>query len=153
VLTRLRARYSPIDEGLVPEHAERALGMLRNFAIGSALIHGHAAVNDYDLAQVAHIALSSGNAGQGRLLRVVLENHGRASSPKVEELLGVSRPTALKYMRGLENAGLVRLIEGDGTIPEKVKLRQPFTELLTAPLLKPKRGEGEYAGDNADHRA
>ncbi len=34
--------------------------ILKNIAIGSALIHGRTHVNDYDLAQVRHIALSSG---------------------------------------------------------------------------------------------
>jgi len=144
VLTRLRARPSQIDDAeLEPEHAERVLGMLRNFAIESALIHGRPEVNDYDLAQVAHIALSSGVAGRGRVLRALLQNGGTASSPEVEKLAAMSRPTALNYMAGLEQAGVVRLIKGEGTVPNRIKLAPSFRELRTAPLLKSKRVGGE----------
>jgi hypothetical protein len=154
VLTRLRARNSPIDEGeLEPEHPERVLGMLRNFDIGSALIHGRVEVNDYDLAQVAHIGLSSGNAGQGRVLRAMLQNGGKATTPKVAKLAAMSTPTALKHMAGLAMAGVARFIEGEGTRAAKVELDQSFTELRTAPLLKAKRGKGEHEPpeDDADH--
>jgi hypothetical protein len=153
VLTRLRARHSPIDDELVPEHPERAVGLLRNFAIGSALIHGRDEVSDYDLAQVAHIALSSGNAGQGRVLRALLEHDGTATSAQLEALARLSRPTVITHMGGLAKAGLVRLIEGEGTKPLQAKLARGFAELRTAPLLKARRREGEQGPpeDDADH--
>jgi hypothetical protein len=65
--TRLRARKPPKGEDEVEpiEHPERVFGMLRNIAVGSTLVHGRADVDDYDLAQVGHIALCSGVAGRG----------------------------------------------------------------------------------------
>jgi hypothetical protein len=55
----------------------------------------------------------------------------------------MSRPTALKYMERLEGAGVVRLIKGEGTAPNRIKLAPNFREMRTAPLLKSKRVGGE----------
>jgi hypothetical protein len=153
VLTHLRARAARGGEaGIEPiEHPERVLGMLKNFAIGSALVHGRAAVDDYDLAQVGHIALSSGVAGRGRVLRALLANSGTATTPQVEKLADMSTPTALEHMKGLAAVGLARFTEGRSTTPTRIELLSSFAELCTAPLLKAKRGEGE--GESAVRQA
>jgi hypothetical protein len=109
--------------------------MLRNFALGSALVHGRSAVDDYDVAQVGHIAMSSGDAGRQKAFRVVLERGGSATTPEIEQFLGVSKPTALKYMKEVATVGLAKFTEGEGTRPARVKLREPYRELCGAPLL------------------
>jgi hypothetical protein len=56
----------------------------------------------------------------------------------------VSAPnSAATYMEGLERAGVVRLIKGEGTAPNRIKLAPNFRELRRAPLLKSKRVGGE----------
>ena len=153
VLTRLRARTTKDDDGDVEpiEHPERVLGMLKNLAIGRALVHARASVEDCDLAQVGHIALSSGVDGRGRVLRALLLLGGHASAPDIEASAEVSRPTALRYMKELSVVGVTRLIEGRSSTPERIELLPRFAELCTAPLLKAKRGEGE--GDSAERKA
>ena len=138
VLTRLRAL-----PGQPAEHPERALGMLENIARGSAIAHGQATVNDYDLAQVGHIALSSGVAGRGRVFRALLANGGTATTAEIEKLASMSAPTALRYMEELAAVGLAHFTEGKGNAPATVALVEAFAELCSAPLLKAKWGEGE----------
>jgi hypothetical protein len=143
VLTRLRARTPRGSESEVEpiEHPERVLGMLKNVAIGSALVHGRVAVDDYDLAQVRHIALSSGVAGRGRVRRALLDNGRTASTWQVEALAGVSTPTALQHMKGLQAVGQVLFIQGKGAMPASIQLLPEYVELC-APLRKAKREKG-----------
>jgi len=137
VLTALRTTVpgKGKEQDVAAEHAERALGILRNIATGSALVHGRPAVGDYDLAQVAHIAFSSGVAGRGRALRAVLTHGGTATTPEIEERARISTPTALRYMKELTAVGLAHFTEGKGTTPATVALVEPFIELCKAPLL------------------
>jgi hypothetical protein len=145
VLTRLRARTPRNSASEVEpiEHPERVFGMLRNVAIGSALVHSRASVDDYDLAQVGHIALSSGVETRGRVLRALLASDGTATTPQVEKLAGISTPTALDHMRGLAAVRLARFIESKSTTPARLELRSKFSPLCEAPLHKANRGEGE----------
>jgi hypothetical protein len=134
-LTRLRAQTPPNSEAEIEpiEHSERVLGMLRNVAVGSALVHGRATVDDYDIAQVGHIAVSSGVAGRGRVFRAVLELGGAAMAPQIEAKARVSRPTAHRYMKELHVVGLAHFSPSKGKAPASVGLVEPFTELCTAP--------------------
>jgi hypothetical protein len=131
---------SEIVTDVVREHPERVFGMLKNIALGSALVHGRSVVNGYDLAQVRHIALSSGVAGRQRAFAALLTAGGEATTPQVEKLAGMSPPTARLYMEDLGEIGLAHFTDGK---PASVALVEPFTELCGAPLLKAKRGEGE----------
>jgi hypothetical protein len=151
VLTRLRAKM-PAQNGRNEtdsteqrepgEHAERVLGMLKNVAIGSALAHGCVSVEDYDLAQVGHVALSSGVEGRGRVFRALLASGGMATTHEVKELAGMSTPTALEHMRALASVGVARFTRGAGNAPARIRLVEPFAELCAAPLRKANRGEG-----------
>jgi hypothetical protein len=149
VLARLRGQ--PLFHGV--EHAERVAGMLRNFAIGSAVAHGRREVTDYDLAQVAHIALSSGTAGRGKVLRALLARSGSATTTDIDAAAGISAPTAREHMEGLANVGLARFSLGDGRHVGRVELLPPFTELCRAPMLKAKRGEGAPDRDPCELKA
>ena len=140
VLLRRRLRPAQLDESCEgTEHPERVGVVLKNIAIGSALIHERSVVNDYDLAQIGHIALSSGAPGCGKVLRVVLDNGGTATTPDVERLTGMSPPTAHTYMEQLHALGLAGFRKG---APATVRLSKDFKALLGAPNLKPK-GVGE----------
>lgn len=141
VLTKLRGTGRAEDAGK-QEHAERVLGILRNVAIGSALVHGRRSVDDYDLALVAHLSLSSGVAMRGRLLHALLLLGGKAKTATIATRARISLPTALRYMEELAHVGLADFIEGAGTRSARVKLRNPYDELCEAPLLKAKWGEG-----------
>jgi len=128
------------------EYPERMVGVLKNIAVGSALIHDRTAVDDYDLAQVGHIALSSGVASRAKVLRALLRLDGRATSSEIMDEVGLTRPTVLKAMRELEAVGLARIAKLVNNVLRAV-LDQPFNELCKAPLLetvdrKAKRGEG-----------
>lgn len=155
VLTRLRAKIpkggNEIEASAI-EHAERVLGMLTNFAIASGLVHGRLAVNDYDLAQVAHIALSSGVANRGRVFRAVLETGGESTTSQVTRATGLSTPTALRYMTELKTVGLARVWQPTGTTRFMIKVMVPFAELCEAPVHKAKKGEGEEAPDPCRER-
>lgn len=137
VLVALRVRLQePQRAEPQREHPERVLGILRNLAVGSALIHGRREVTDYDLGQVAHIAVSSGVPGRQRVFRAVVENGGRATTPEVEKLAKVTAPTARKHMKELEMVGLARFVTGNQGVPATVELVAPYSELCAAPRLR-----------------
>lgn len=143
---RARADQYSLDgevvTGVTVEHPERVLGILRNVAIGSALAHGRGKVNDYDLAQVAHIALSSGVQGRQMVFRAVLTLGGSATTPQIEAAAGLAAPTVRRHMEDLKLIGLARLERTPGSAA-RIALVEPFTELCSAPPLKAKRGEAE----------
>lgn len=144
VLVKLR---TPIVGSIVAseEHPERALGMLKNFAIGSAVVHGRRRVGDYDLAQVGHIALSTGVAGRARVFRAVLDVGGTATAPEIERIANISRPTALKYMKELATVRLARFTASSGPNPAWIRIVHPYRELCAAPSLK--RSGGRESAD------
>jgi integrase len=112
VLGKLRAGISA--SVVREEHPERVLGMLKNFAIGSAVVHGRRRVNAYDLAQVGHIAVSSGVEGRARALRAALALGGTGTAPEIEHSANISRPTAHRYMKELASVGLASFSAGNG---------------------------------------
>jgi hypothetical protein len=150
VLARLRTTLLVDTSGtfeIAPEHCERIFWLLRSLALGGALAHGRNAVNDYDLAQVAHTALSSGIHGRARALRAVLECGGSATTPEITAHGGGTPPTARQYMDQLALVGLATFTDGDSTEPATVTLAPAadadFGQLIGVPMLKAKRGEGE----------
>jgi hypothetical protein len=146
VLVRLRCSVRKRNRAFSAgdrEHPERVSKMLRNVAIGSAIVHGRLTVKDYDLAQIAHIAVSSGVPMRGRVFRALLSLGGTGSTPQIEETAQVSTPTALQYMRELAAVGLAAFTEGHSNKPARAMLVEPYSALCEAPLLrKAKRGEG-----------
>jgi hypothetical protein len=121
-----------------PEHAERVLWMLLDVARGSALAHGRRTLGDYDLAQVAHIALSSGVLARSLIFNALLRfsADGSAATPALQGLTGLDPHIVLAGMRELAFLGLVDFIpEVAPSTPARVTLRAPFTELAAAPRL------------------
>ncbi len=135
------AEEHPIKIG---EHPARALRLLRRIATGSALVHGRGALNDYDLAQVAHIALSSGHPIRAGVVRCLIANGGVATTPHVQRLLRVSAPTARPTMDDVVRLGLAVVMDnGDESRPYKIALAPAFEALRDAPMLKENGGESE----------
>lgn len=122
------------------EHPERILRLLRRLAIGSALVHGRTAVNADDLAQIGHIALSSGDAARGNTLRVLLTLGGSATTPQIQAALGVTPPTARAYMVKLDRCGIGEVSSANGE-PYCIDLAPAFQGLRDAPLLKVSGGK------------
>lgn len=117
------------------EYPERILKVLRNITLASALIRGESKVKRHDLAQIAHIAMSSGVPGRGKVLSATLDNGGAATTPEVQRLTQMSTPTALRYMRELGAVGLVHFSKRS---PVTIELSEEFSALTDAPRLKPK---------------
>lgn len=107
--------------------------MLRLIAVGSALAHGRMHVDDFDLALVGHIAMSSAGNNLPRILRSVLTRSGVASTPELVETSGLTHPTVRHYMR----------LQGERAVavhtkasPETVELTAQYEALCRAPLLE-----------------
>jgi len=71
-------------------------------------------VEDFDLALVGHVAMSSAGNNLPRILRGVLTRSGAASTPELVEDSGLSHPTVRHYMRLLGERGGGRENQGEG---------------------------------------
>lgn len=130
------------EVAVVGEQPERAMFLLRRIAVGSALAHGRTNLNDFDLAQIAHITLSSGHRLRAGALRSLLEHGGTTTTPQVAHALGVSAPTARTAIENLVQAGIAEfVVRGDQAKPHTVKLDPAFAGLAHAPMLKDFGGE------------
>jgi hypothetical protein len=118
--------------GHEPEYPERPLRVLRLIAVGSALAHGRMHVDDFDLALVGHVAMSSAGHNLPRILRGVLTRAGAASTPDLVADSGLSHPTVREYMRLLGERGVALHTKAS---PETVELTAQYEALCRAPLL------------------
>lgn len=125
------------------EHPERVLGILKNIALGSALAHGRTEVNDYDVGQVAHIAMSSGVPTRQKVFRALLGLGGTATTPEIQEATHLSAPPIRRHARELQAVGLVNVTENVLPKPWRVTIADDFAELVSSPALKAKWSEGE----------
>lgn len=120
----------------VVEHPERVADLLTNILRGSALAHGRLVVNDYDLEQVSHIALSSGVVERATAFRALLERGGEASTSELMTITGASRPTTLRYMAELVVVGLAE--KAGSRTSRRIRLASDFAPLCGAPRRKAK---------------
>lgn len=120
-------------KGQEPEYPERPLRVLRLIATGSALAHGRAAVDDFDLAIVSHVAMSSAGNNLPRILRALLTRDGKASTPALVADSGLSHPSVRAYMRLLAERGVAVHTKGS---PEVIELTATYEPLCRAPLLE-----------------
>lgn len=121
------------SEELIPGTAEgphRVILYLRTILAGLALIHGRGKPTKEDLAVIRHIAFSSLPCHRRKVLRAGLVSGGLITSKKIEEVLGVSRPTARDWMRELAATDIVSLTDGKGTRPDCITLAGEWTWLL-----------------------
>jgi hypothetical protein len=118
--------------GHEPEYPERPLRVLRLIAIGSALAHGRMQVDDFDLALVGHVAMSSAGNNLPRILRGVLTRNGAASTPELVADSGLTHPTVRHFMRLLGERGVAAHTKAS---PETIELAAAYEGLCEAPLL------------------
>ena len=115
-----------------PESPERAIEILRNLARGHALLTGRNYITLEDIPIAAKVVLSTANIDKVGVLRVLISNDGKLSSPQIEGALNVSRPTALRNMVELKAIGLVDMydvLEGK-TYVKTIELKEEFRNWL-----------------------
>lgn len=110
------------------EVINRALEVLVNAAKGHALIHGRDYLAVEDLEAPALVALSSGPLERVNIMKLLVKQSGQASSSDVEKHLKVSRPTAHKLMKELEDLEIVSLSQPLGGF--RIELRPEFQWVL-----------------------
>lgn len=115
-----------------PEAIFRPLEMFRSICIGSALTAKRNFLTADDLAIVRHIALSSIPATRRRLLRSLIQAGGELTSADVVEMLGCSKPTALKWMRELSATELCGFSDNEtgSNKPDSITLNDTFRFLI-----------------------
>lgn len=124
-------RLERIDK---PERPYRALGNLNRIVRASAIAHGRTTATTYDLAMIRHIVLSSGIGARGRAFAAVLAAGGAASTADMmEHMGGVTRPTAMRYMRELAVTGLVTIVDSGQGKKAGVQIADYLKDLVHAP--------------------
>lgn len=132
------------------ESEERAIIIMKNIALGSALINGRDYVNGFDLSLIQHIALSSCPEGRRKIMRKLLES--RESSATTADLIsktGMSKPTVIKYMRELHTVGVCTL--DDTTTNEncfQITLASEYQELINNPQVNKKHKAYDHRNHN-----
>lgn len=115
-----------------PEAPFRPLEMFRSICIGSALTAKRHFLTADDLAIIRHIAFSSIPATRRRLLRCLIQAGGELTSADVVEMLGCSKPTALKWMRELAATELCAFRDNEtgSNKPDSITLNETFRFLI-----------------------
>jgi hypothetical protein len=114
------------------ESPDRAIEILRNLARGHAMLTARNYVTLEDIPIVAKVVLSTANIDKVGVLRVLISNNGKLSSPQIESALNVSRPTALRNMVELKAIGLVDMydvLEGKNWV-KTIQLKEEFRNWL-----------------------
>jgi hypothetical protein len=127
-----RLRSSTQTDEADREHVERVADLLETLATAHAVIHGRTVVTDADLAQVAHVACSSGSGHCGQVLYALVASGGEATSTALREATQLSTPTVLTCMGDLADLGFVTLTEGHGPHPARITLSDEFARLRLA---------------------
>lgn len=97
----------------VIENPDRIIQLLYNMARGHALATGRTQINKEDLQIIIRIALDSAPRIRATLFKALLDNGGEMKTHEVEEVLHVSKPTALKEMETLKLLGLCDVTQID----------------------------------------
>jgi hypothetical protein len=119
LLVSMRIPSARIQE-MGGEYPERTLFMLRNLAIGNALVHGRSDINADDLELIGDVALSSGVSGRQRVLRALLRLRGVANTAQLAAQASLSDPTVAKYAKELEVLRVVKARSGYSTNVELI---------------------------------
>jgi hypothetical protein len=132
-------------------YPERAILMLRQIAIGSALINGRSEVELEDIRLVAQVAVSSGPWNRQKVFRALIRAGGRATTFELERLTGLAGPTVRKWMEHLGRLGLGKYTDGESGRGNSatLELLDEYMELVPDKW-KAKRGEGEKPEETAN---
>ena len=112
------------------EKEERAIIILKNIALGSALIHGRDYVDSYDLSQIKHICLSSMPEMRRLTFEALLRCNGYATTDKIIEQTRFSKKTALHYMKELGHLGICNYMDSPGGDLSSIELLDDFNDLI-----------------------
>lgn len=112
-----------------PEGPFRVALLLKQLAQGLALAGGQQSVNWLDIEVVRHVAFSSIPANRRRVLKALYEEGPSLSVEQVESYVGVSRPTARRYMKELAATGIAKLEPGSGNEGGQITLNEGWTWL------------------------
>ena len=115
---------------LCKENEERAIIMLMNIALGSALMEQRDYVNDLDLYLIKHIALSSCPEGRRLILKALVGLNGTATARDLMAQTEYSKPTCLKYMRELSHLGVCTYQDDGHEDAHSIKMADDFSALL-----------------------
>ena len=129
------------------EREERAITIMKNIALGSALIHGRDYVDDFDINQIRHIAFSSMPEQRRILFQALIETGGQGNTKRMMELTGFSRKTALHYMKELGHLGICAFNEGNNLEGCSISLKEEFIELVETDIDENERSFLEFIGD------
>ena len=126
----VRARGS-VKNGRVDKESPRRIGkLLHDLARGHALIHGRTRLESKDLDVCGRVALSTMPAKRRGIVRALLNpNRGALTASDVEDLLGVSRPTARDRIDEVAALGLGEVVKetGRGGTTKAVQAKPEFS--------------------------
>jgi len=110
-----------------PEGAYKLVNYFKELARGHALINGRDEVNPEDLELIADVAISS-IPGHLRPLVQMLRQTASVDSSECEAILGVTRPTARRYLKELSMLQISALSKGSPKTnePDLVELSEQF---------------------------
>jgi hypothetical protein len=114
-----------------PEGPQRIILLLRTFAQGLSLVCGADEVRSEEVAMLRHVAFSSIPRNRRTILRALLASGGELSSAQAETHVGISRPTARRWMRELAATKIVEFHESSGSTAERITLRPKWAWLLS----------------------
>lgn len=127
ILTRLRAPATGVQE-----YPDRVLWILRNLAVGRALVWGRRQVNYKDIAFVRHVVFSSSATSRGKVLKALAELGGKANLQELASQTGLHEDTVRTHAKELDTVfGLVSVQEGGGrTVTTTVRIRDEWIVAL-----------------------
>lgn len=115
----------------IVEAPYRAYNVLTSIARGHAILYGRKMLSIDDLGVIKRTAMSTMPDDRRIILPKLIENNGRLTSDEISEVLRCSKPKALISMEAMSAVGLVRINEGDGSVPNEIVLEDKFQWLLT----------------------
>jgi hypothetical protein len=140
LMARLRAAYKlsegandvdgNVDVAPMQENEERAIIILKNIALGSALMEQRDHVSDFDILQIEHIALSSCPEPRRKIFNALIDCGGEAVTDDLLKKTGYSQPTCIHYMKELQH---LRVIKYSGNAREfcvPIRIEDEFSELV-----------------------
>jgi len=126
----VRARGSVRDGNTIIEAPKRIGQHLHDLARGHALIHGRTHLELEDLEVCGRVALSTMPAKRRGIVRALLNpNRGALTASDVEDILGVSRPTARDRIDEVAALGLGQVVKetGRGGTTKAVQAKPEFS--------------------------
>lgn len=112
------------------EQPQRAMSLLYALARGHALVHGRRQLTVEDLPIVARAALQSAPNDRRAVMRILLANHGVATTADVQEAFRCSAPTARAILQTLDKLEVGRLHNPGPPEPATLTLDESLRWLL-----------------------